>query len=78
MGERARMFKMLSCLVMAMTVCAALLSWMAPRDPTTAVLTDPEFSRVQAREALGIDERAAPIPWEQIEIVADGIGVRLL
>ncbi|MEE9295343.1 MAG: hypothetical protein V3W34_10340 [Phycisphaerae bacterium] len=64
------MFKTLVSLVLAMSACAAFLSWMEPPDPTTAALTDVEFSRQQARTALAMTDGTRPLAWEGVNIVA--------
>ncbi len=69
MHERTRMFRALASLIFAMTACAALLTWMAPADPASVALNDPEFPRVQAHEAVALDREVKAMDWDEIELV---------
>ena len=52
-----------------MSVCAALLSWMEPEDPTTFTLTDADFSRDQARRAIDMENGSGLLAIDGVEIV---------
>ena len=69
MQWRTRMFKTLISLALTMSVCAALLSWMEPQDPTTATLTDAGFSRDQARRAIAMENNSGLFALDGVEIV---------
>jgi len=60
----------LASLIFAMTVCAALLTWMAPPDLTAVTLNDPEFPRVQARDAVALGGDVPALDWDEIELIS--------
>ena len=63
------MFKALGCLALTMTACAALLTWIAPPDPLQKALSDQNYARILAIQAVRIEPAATPATWRAIEIV---------
>ncbi len=74
MDPRARMFKALATLALALTGGASLLAWLEP-DPVdvaaaSARTANPLIWRHLAREAIQKIDSAAASPWRAVEVVA--------
>lgn len=68
MDQRARMFKVLTCLALAMTGAAGLLSWIEPTGPGSSGAPDLAQVVAQARQAVTGDTSVSLGRWCQIDL----------
>ena len=69
MNRQTRMFRMLTCLALAMTGTAVLLSWMEPSGRGAAEQLAPALAAMEAEQAVAVSAPIALGRWQRVDVV---------